>query len=73
MISEHLHFNFELPKLPEGLRIYAIGDVHGRADLLNQLFARIDAHLEILFCGQSKFISVTISIVDRHRGRCLIA
>jgi serine/threonine protein phosphatase 1 len=45
MISEHLHFNFELPKLPEGLRIYAIGDVHGRADLLNQLFARIDAHL----------------------------
>jgi serine/threonine protein phosphatase 1 len=33
------------PRLPEGVRIYAIGDVHGRADLLDQLFARIDAHI----------------------------
>jgi serine/threonine protein phosphatase 1 len=31
--------------LPEGVRIYAIGDVHGRIDLLDQVFARIDAHL----------------------------
>jgi serine/threonine protein phosphatase 1 len=31
--------------LPEGVRIYAIGDVHGRADLLDQLFKRIDAHI----------------------------
>ena len=33
------------PHLPEGVRIYAIGDVHGRADLLDQVFTRIDAHL----------------------------
>jgi serine/threonine protein phosphatase 1 len=33
------------PHLPEGVRIYAIGDVHGRIDLLDQLFSRIDAHL----------------------------
>src|ERR1700743_3190999 len=33
------------PQLPEGLRIYAIGDVHGRADLLEQLFALIDEDL----------------------------
>jgi serine/threonine protein phosphatase 1 len=32
------------PKVPEGLRIYAIGDVHGRADLLDQVLSRIDAH-----------------------------
>ena len=31
------------PRLPRGIRIYAIGDVHGRADLLNQAIARIDA------------------------------
>jgi serine/threonine protein phosphatase 1 len=31
--------------LPEGLRIYAIGDVHGRADLLERLFGLIDADL----------------------------
>ena len=33
------------PKLPEGVRIYAIGDVHGRADLLEQTFTRIDSHI----------------------------
>lgn len=33
------------PRLPEGLRIYAIGDVHGRADLLDRLLSRIDAHI----------------------------
>src|ERR1700722_16130388 len=32
-------------QLPEGMRIYAIGDVHGRADLLSELFAAIDADL----------------------------
>jgi serine/threonine protein phosphatase 1 len=32
-------------RLPEGVRIYAIGDVHGRADLLEQMFTRIDAHI----------------------------
>ena len=34
------------PLLPEGLRIYAVGDVHGRADLLKQLFSRIDEDLK---------------------------
>jgi serine/threonine protein phosphatase 1 len=33
------------PRLPEGIRIYAIGDVHGRADLLDRVFTRIDAHI----------------------------
>ena len=32
-------------RLPEGVRIYAIGDVHGRADLLEQVFTRIDMHV----------------------------
>ena len=35
-----------MPQLAEGLRIYAIGDVHGRADLLEQLFALIDDDLK---------------------------
>ncbi len=34
------------PRLPEDLRVYAIGDVHGRADLLKSLFNSIDADLE---------------------------
>jgi serine/threonine protein phosphatase 1 len=34
------------PRLPPGLRIYAIGDIHGRADLLSRSFAAIDADVE---------------------------
>jgi serine/threonine protein phosphatase 1 len=34
------------PLVPDGLRIYAVGDIHGRADLLEQLFARIDEDLK---------------------------
>jgi serine/threonine protein phosphatase 1 len=32
-------------RTPEGTRIYAVGDIHGRADLLAPLLLRIDAHL----------------------------
>ena len=34
------------PRLPDGVRVYAIGDVHGRADLLQQLLTVIDVDLE---------------------------
>jgi Calcineurin-like phosphoesterase len=30
---------------PEGIRIYAIGDIHGRADLLDRMLKQIDADL----------------------------
>jgi serine/threonine protein phosphatase 1 len=33
------------PQLPHGTRIYAVGDVHGRSDLLGHLLSEIDAHL----------------------------
>jgi serine/threonine protein phosphatase 1 len=33
------------PRVPEGVRIYAIGDIHGRADLLERMLDRIDADL----------------------------
>lgn len=35
----------EEARLPPGLRVYAIGDIHGRADLLDQLHDRIEADL----------------------------
>jgi serine/threonine protein phosphatase 1 len=34
------------PCIPAGRRIYAIGDIHGRADLLAELFVRIDDDLK---------------------------
>jgi Calcineurin-like phosphoesterase len=33
------------PRLPEGIRIYAISDIHGCADLLQQMFTVIDRDL----------------------------
>jgi serine/threonine protein phosphatase 1 len=33
------------PRLPDGIRIYAISDVHGCADLLRRVFSAIDHHL----------------------------
>src|SRR3982751_2458269 len=33
------------PKLPEGIRIYAMSDIHGCADKLEQMFAVIDRDL----------------------------
>ena len=33
------------PRVPDGIRIYAIGDIHGRVDLLDQALNRIDADL----------------------------
>jgi serine/threonine protein phosphatase 1 len=44
---EHTSFQSQgrLAQVPPGLRVYAVGDVHGRADLLAQLFAGIDADL----------------------------
>lgn len=31
-----------VPRIPDGLRLYVIGDVHGRADLLEQIAAEIE-------------------------------
>jgi hypothetical protein len=28
------------PRLPEGIRVYVVGDIHGRADLLDSMLAR---------------------------------
>src|SRR5271169_573043 len=35
------------PSLPAGLRIYAVGDIHGRLDLLNELLSRIEADIAL--------------------------
>lgn len=37
--------NSRRPKLPNGVRIYAISDIHGCAHLLEQMFAVIDADM----------------------------
>jgi serine/threonine protein phosphatase 1 len=34
-----------MPSLPPNTRIYAIGDIHGRADLLDQIYERIEGDI----------------------------
>jgi serine/threonine protein phosphatase 1 len=36
----------KLPTIPAGRRVYAIGDIHGRLDLLQELLAGIQVHAE---------------------------
>lgn len=33
------------PRVPDGVRVYAVGDIHGRADLLEEMLNRIDADM----------------------------
>ncbi|MGY8667468.1 metallophosphoesterase family protein [Bradyrhizobium sp. UFLA05-109] len=52
------------PKLPDGLRIYAISDVHGCADLLQQMFTVIDRDLTTI--GSRRAIHVFLGdYIDR--------
>jgi serine/threonine protein phosphatase 1 len=41
------------PSLPEGIRVYAIGDIHGRLDLLNECLCQIDEDLARNKIGRS--------------------
>ena len=52
--GEHRHHN---AAIPDGKRVYAIGDIHGRADMLDDLLAQIDADIgdhkqaQLIFLG----------------------
>lgn len=47
-------------RAPDGVRIYAIGDIHGRADLLDRLARRIDADIKSRPCPAT----VTVFVGD---------
>jgi serine/threonine protein phosphatase 1 len=42
--SRFLNKERSLPKVPQGTRVYAVGDIHGRMDLLKELLAQIRTH-----------------------------
>ncbi len=50
--------HYRTPKVSEGRRIYAIGDVHGRADLLQRLFHKIDLHRAVHPCASALEVMV---------------
>lgn len=52
------------PRLPDGIRIYAISDIHGCADLLQQMFTVIDKDLATI--GSMRAIHVFLGdYIDR--------
>jgi serine/threonine protein phosphatase 1 len=54
-----------LPSTDSGDRIYAIGDIHGRYDLLQMLIARIGEHSASLPPARSLYVVLIGDIVDR--------
>jgi serine/threonine protein phosphatase 1 len=78
---------FSKPALPPGTRIYAVGDIHGRADLLHDVIQRIEddvvrrpiAHVVEVYIGdyidrgpQSKNVIETLAWrVAQRRAVCL--
>jgi serine/threonine protein phosphatase 1 len=66
-------------RLPAGRRLYAIGDIHGRLDLLDDLLARIDADDAARGTAQTGLIFLgdlvdrgaeSAGVVDRVRRLC---
>ena len=53
------------PSVPEGMRIYAIGDIHGRSDLLKQLQRRIRQDARATGDGLEKIIVYLGDYIDR--------
>lgn len=52
------------PRVAANWRIYAVGDVHGRADLLSKLFERIDR--DVQGCMATKFMEIFLGdYIDR--------
>ena len=52
------------PSIPPGYRVYAIGDVHGRIDLVEELLNKIEADRQSR--GRSKTIIVFLGdLIDR--------
>ena len=71
--------------MPDGLRIYAIGDIHGRLDLLDELLSRIEADVtarpiasalsvflgDYIDRGPSSRETVDRLIAQSERGECI--
>ncbi len=53
------------PRVPDGQRVYAVGDIHGRADLLDDLHGRIIADAEGAPAGTAMTVVYLGDYVDR--------
>lgn len=58
-------FASKVPATARGDRIYVVGDVHGRLDLIRALFAKIAAHLKTLPRARTVHVVLLGDLVDR--------
>lgn len=67
--SSQLRIEFRKPSLPDGIRIYALSDIHGCADLLQQMFTVIDRDLKTI--GSKRAIHLFLGdYIDRGPDSC---
>ena len=59
------------PQIPPGRRVYAVGDIHGRADLLDELIALIEADEQTRGPAETTLIFLG-DIVDRGPGSAAV-
>ncbi len=53
------------PRVPDGVRVYVVGDIHGRLDLLNQIHEQIAAEVSELPKSQKKIVVYLGDYIDR--------
>lgn len=58
-------------RVPDGMRVYAIGDVHGRDDLLTALLAKIDADTQQRGAADTQIIFLG-DLMDRGPGSAAV-
>ncbi len=63
--SKALRFGGKEPSTPDGVRLYAIGDIHGRADLLRELHSMIAQDVEDLAPESRAIIIYLGDYIDR--------
>lgn len=54
--AEQLKLSGRRPSVPEDLRIYAVGDIHGRLDLLDRLLASMHADISLRAVAKPLFV-----------------
>lgn len=64
--------SYRPPKVADDRRVYAIGDVHGRADLLQRMFNKIDLHRAVHPCASVVEVMVGDYIDRGPRSRQVI-
>lgn len=67
--AEQLVVQGRRPSLPAGTRIYAIGDIHGRLDLLDELLNEVDADLAGRPADRAVFVFLGDYIDRGNRSR----